>query len=104
MLGTKLVVKHADGQVVAAGKQNRIGDFLYRTQEFDLHLRAGVQAFVQGRNAQHPVGFDHRGDDPGAASDGVGHDRVPNLTEVDPHKLFQAEPRRHLARQDRPRS
>ena len=100
VLAAQLIVKHANGEIVAAGEQNGVGNLLGRPQEFNRHLLAGVQPLVERRNPQHAVGLDHGRNDPGPAPERIGNQPLADLAQTDPHKLFQAQPRGDLARQD----
>src|SRR5581483_10926414 len=56
MAPLQLVFEHADGEIVAAGAENRIFDVGEGPKQLDLSFLAGVEPFDQAGNAQQTIG------------------------------------------------
>src|SRR5262249_14147655 len=68
-----------------------VGDLGARPQELDRNVLAGIDAFRELRDAHQAVGLDHRADDAGAASEGIGDDPLADSPEGDAYELLEAE-------------
>ena len=88
ILAPQLIVKHTNGEIIAAGEQNGIGNLLSRTQEFDRHFLAGIQTLIERGNPQHAIGLDHRRNHPGPTAERIGNQPLADFAQTDPHKFF----------------